>query len=160
MDGRTVLRARLRLVLLTATLMALSAMPILDIARADSLREVFPDALVEHPGSHLLVDIRLSGESPRRFEAGGVPVERLPYPPGGAAAMLESARADFFARLRAIMARHPDRRVVLLCGVGQRSAEAVELARRYGVTDRLAHVPTGLEGNARGPGLLDVVALR
>ncbi|ADZ68480.1 hypothetical protein [Polymorphum gilvum] len=150
--------------LAVAVAAALAAAPVLaqdvgpdpwpeEVAAADFFR-------LATPATALVVDIRLAGERPALPDLGAVAAEQVPWPTGDSMHEREIARPAFFARLRALAAGNPARRLVLVCGVGARSRAVLDAAAGFGLRGRLSHILGGLEGNRADPGLLAEAAFR
>lgn len=104
-------------------------------------------------GEIVFVDIRPAGEAPRDLPDLGAPRLRAPWP-NGVSDENDPRLADFFTVLRGHAREAGGRTLVLFCGAGVRSAEALSLARGYGLREGVAHVAGGLNGAAGAIGLL------
>jgi rhodanese-related sulfurtransferase len=114
-------------------------------------------------GKAVLVDLRRSSEQPALDEIAGGPLIRIVWPAGDivdAHGTVSNRHAAFYRRLKSEWQSNPDKLVILFCGVGKRSGDALTMAGQFGMHSRLGHVTGGYQGNAADPGLAAEMDMR
>jgi hypothetical protein len=108
----------------------------------------------------VVIDIRHLGEKPRQIALATIIIVRLPWPGEVDHPQTPLKVSTFFKRLKILHRKHSERQLVLLCGVGERSAVVLNRAPSYGVKSGLSQITGGPEGNEEDPGLLMELSLR
>lgn len=107
----------------------------------------------------ILVDIRLGGEKPGLPTIAGVESLGLPWPNQTYDQATNEPHVHFYRTIRQLQRQHPGTPIVLVCGIGVRSRQAVARAKDFGIGG-ISHLEGGLHGNERDPGLLVAIAMR
>lgn len=111
-------------------------------------------------GNSVVVDIRHLTEKPRQLALSPLSVVRLPWPGEVDHPRTPLQISAFFKQLKTLRRQHPERQLVLLCGVGERSADVMKRAPGFGMKSGLSQITGGVEGNDEDAGLLLELSFR